>query len=121
MMNSPRRRTLTPHLWPLSVALTLAGVVAVGAAIGLFVGVLHLLHLQLPPQSNDDQKNVIEVVKASLGLAAGLGAVVALVVTTRRQRVAEAESHRDDSRLFTERYSSAAEQLGHEKAAVRLA
>jgi hypothetical protein len=61
------------------------------------------------------------VVKAALGLAAGVGAVVALVVTTRRQRLAEAGSHRDDSRLFTERYSSSAEQLGHERAAVRLA
>jgi hypothetical protein len=103
------------------VALTLAVIFAVVSAIALFVGVLHLLHLELPPRDSDEQKNLIEVVKAALGLAVGVGAVVALVVTTRRQRVAEAGSHRDDSRLFTERYSTAAEQLGHEKAAVRLA
>jgi hypothetical protein len=111
----------TPQMFALWFALTLAVILAAAAAVGLFLGLVQLLDLPLPPRDDATKKNLIEVVKVSLGLAAGIGAVVALVVATRRQRVTEVESHRADQRLFTERFSTAAEQLGHDKPAVRLA
>lgn len=66
--------------------------------------------------------------RISFGLVAGLGAVVALVVAYRRQRYLEAQhtiaakaERREDGKLYTERFRSAAEQLGSAQAAVRLA
>jgi len=50
----------------------------------------------------------------AFALAAGVGAAIGLVVTYRRQKSVEDEA-------LTQRYSSAAEQMGHVKAAVRLA
>lgn len=68
-----------------------------------------------------ERKILIEAFKAALGIAAGLGAVVALTLSYRRHRIEQSQSHRDDQRLFTERFQAAAEQLGHERPAVRLA
>ncbi|MET9686716.1 pentapeptide repeat-containing protein [Streptomyces coeruleorubidus] len=39
----------------------------------------------------------------------------------RKQRIAESDAHRADVNQFADRYTTAAEQLGHDKAAVRLA
>ncbi|MEV0645061.1 hypothetical protein AB0I28_07330 [Phytomonospora sp. NPDC050363] len=66
-----------------------------------------------------------DVVKLILTVAGsvtgGVGAVVALVVSYRRQHQSEAAERREDTRLFNERYHQAAEQLGSDKAAVRMA
>ncbi|HEU4423148.1 MAG TPA: hypothetical protein VFR67_11500 [Pilimelia sp.] len=64
---------------------------------------------------------VFDGVKIALAVVGGIGAVVALVVAYRRQRFAEREHEREDTRLFTERFSRASEQIGSDKAAVRLA
>ncbi|ONI79053.1 hypothetical protein BWI15_00300 [Kribbella sp. ALI-6-A] len=69
----------------------------------------------------DQQKLLADLVKIALGLAAGIGAAFALVVGYRRARVEEASSHRDDRRLFSSRYQDAADLIGNEKPAVRLA
>jgi uncharacterized protein YjbI with pentapeptide repeats len=63
----------------------------------------------------------LEVVKLALAVVAGIGGVVALVVTYRRQRLAEAGEDRELSRLYAERFDSASDKLGSESAAVRLA
>ncbi|GLZ80821.1 hypothetical protein Afil01_56280 [Actinorhabdospora filicis] len=72
-----------------------------------------------------DQASRFEVVKLILTVAgsftAGLGAVIALVVQYRKQHLSEAGERREDTKLFLERYAKAAEQLGSDKAAVRLA
>jgi uncharacterized protein YjbI with pentapeptide repeats len=76
-----------------------------------------------------------EVVKTTLTLMAGLAAVLTGVYAYRKQRLSEADGARADADQgradadqtradqvqLTQRYSGAAEQLGHEKAAVRLA
>ena len=66
-------------------------------------------------------------IKLALAVVAGIGAVVALAVAYRRQRLqeednrrAELNSRRDDIKLYNERFKAAAEQLGSEKAAIRL-
>jgi hypothetical protein len=53
-------------------------------------------------------------------VVAGAGALVALVVAYRRQRVDEDGALRDATRLHTERFTTAVSQLGEESAAVRL-
>ncbi|WP_406034369.1 pentapeptide repeat-containing protein [Nocardioides sp. NBC_00163] len=66
--------------------------------------------------------------KLALGVVAGMGGVVALVVATRRQRLGEADhgrqeraTVRDETRLFAERFAQATQQLGSDQAAVRVA
>jgi uncharacterized protein YjbI with pentapeptide repeats len=53
-------------------------------------------------------------------VVAGAGALVALVVAYRRQRVDEAGAHREATRLHTERFSQAVDKLGSDSPAVRL-
>ena len=95
-------------------------------AILVFILLAWLLGLPVRVSGSDadslaQRKVLIDVFKSALGLAAGLGAVVALALNYRRHRIEESQSHRDDQRLLTERFGSAAEQLGHEQPAVRLA
>ncbi|WP_404815597.1 pentapeptide repeat-containing protein [Streptomyces thermolineatus] len=67
-----------------------------------------------------DAKTLFELVKLSFGVVAGAGALVALVVAYRRQRVDEAGAHREATRLHTERFSQAVDKLGSDSPAVRL-
>lgn len=83
-------------------------------------------------KSTDPLASHLDLVKIALSVVAGVGGLVALVVTYRRQHVAEeahrhtraieAEKARDAvERRVTELYAKAAEQLGSDKAPVRLA
>jgi uncharacterized protein YjbI with pentapeptide repeats len=115
----------TPSLGPLALQATAAVAVALAGAVGLYVLLAWLLGVD--PRSDpatataDQQRLLADRVKIALGLAAGVGASVALIIGYRRARVEEAGSHRDDRRLFSSRYQDAADLLGHDKAAVRLA
>jgi uncharacterized protein YjbI with pentapeptide repeats len=67
----------------------------------------------------------LDAIKTALTVAAGLGAGVTLIMALRRQSISERSQHHieEDSReqRITTLYVAAAEQLGSEKAAVRLA
>jgi hypothetical protein len=67
----------------------------------------------------------VELVKTAFAAGAGAGGLVALVLAGRRQwsaeRAANATAHDAAERRITELYAKAAEQLGSDKAAVRLA
>ncbi len=67
--------------------------------------------------------NFLDVLKVSLGIAAAIGAGVALVVNYRRQRYLELDfaGDRERAHSLADRYASAAQQLGAEQPAVRLA
>ncbi|MER6162717.1 pentapeptide repeat-containing protein [Streptomyces sp. NPDC001868] len=67
-----------------------------------------------------DAKTLFDLVKLSFGVVAGAGALVALVVAYRRQRVDEVGAHREATRLHTERFSQAVDKLGSDSPAVRL-
>ncbi|MFG2481051.1 pentapeptide repeat-containing protein [Streptomyces fagopyri] len=58
--------------------------------------------------------------KLSFGVVAGAGALVALIVAYRRQRVDEDGALRDATRLHTERFTTAVSQLGDNAPAVQL-
>ena len=69
-----------------------------------------------------------DIIRTALTITAGIGAVVALVVAYRRQLNLEAAEQRldaaetrENTKLFNERFRSAADQLGSDRAAVRLA
>ncbi|MCP9990599.1 pentapeptide repeat-containing protein [Streptomyces albogriseolus] len=87
----------------------------IGAA-GAYVAYM-ALHSWVPGAKKDS----LEVAKTALTVVAGCGAVAALYVSYRKQRNDEANSDRERDRLFTDRFTMAAEQLGHDAAAVRLA
>ncbi|MEU9529637.1 pentapeptide repeat-containing protein [Streptomyces sp. NPDC048210] len=75
---------------------------------------------ELKPERRIDSKTLFDLVKLSFGVVAGAGALVALVVAYRRQRVDEAGAYREATRLHTERFSQAVDKLGSDSPAVRL-
>ena len=120
----PRRdrpASRTPSMMPLVWQVIAAVAVAVVGAALLYLFLAWLLDLPFRPKKSGQQERLADLVKVALGLAAGVGASVALIVGYRKARVEEAASHRDDQRLFDDRYQSASQLLGHDTAAVRLA
>lgn len=117
--------------------------VAFSAAIVLLVAAwfLVLWLLGSPSQAKTkplETKDLLELLKLVFALVAGIGALVALVTAYRRQRVDEAAGERAErvqahaeeiardnahdatERRVTELYGQAIDQLGHDRAAVRL-
>ncbi|MEU6724732.1 pentapeptide repeat-containing protein [Nonomuraea wenchangensis] len=65
--------------------------------------------------------NLLEVIKISLSVVAGIGGVVALVVAYRKQRLTENGEKREQAKLYIERFDKATDKLGNNSPAVRLA
>ncbi|MFI6285966.1 pentapeptide repeat-containing protein [Streptomyces sp. NPDC051018] len=109
------------RLWRVGRALTVTFAVAVLVAGGVFYGLVALLDFrEIDSTAKLDAKTLFDLVKLSFGVVAGAGALVALVVAYRRQRVDKAGAHREATRLHTERFTAAVEQLGSDSPAVRL-
>lgn len=131
------------HLWPIGVALTTASLTAVASLIVLMTITLAVLGFPHIQHSKDLPFNqLLDVLKLVFGTVAGAGALFALVMTYRRQRLAEAahdhtqrmdtiqQTHQERiarnaehdaaERRITELYNAAAEQLASSKAPVRL-
>jgi len=66
-------------------------------------------------------KDTVGVLQLVFATVAGAGALVALIVAYRRQKIAEADSVHDRTRVFNERFTAIAAQLGDAQPAVRLA
>jgi uncharacterized protein YjbI with pentapeptide repeats len=127
-----RRRTAGPDglsLWSFTGSL----IVIFGASLIVLAGLVFLATFWLgfpetsphKPLAIADEFNLIKII---LGIIAGAGGVVALVVAYRRQRVLEysarlehGRERREDVRVLNERFATAASQLGSDSAAVRLA
>ncbi|MCX4902384.1 pentapeptide repeat-containing protein [Streptomyces sp. NBC_00892] len=124
MMFRRRARSLNERelrLWKVGRALVLTFVTAVLVAGGVFYGLVLLLDFQeIDTTAKLDATTLFDLVKLSFGVVAGAGALVALVVAYRRQRVDEAGAHREATRLHTERFSQAVDKLGSDSPAVRL-
>ncbi|MEU4745029.1 pentapeptide repeat-containing protein, partial [Actinosynnema sp. NPDC023658] len=63
----------------------------------------------------------LDAVKVVLAVVGGTGAVVALAVAYRRQRLNEVDAYREDAKVLLDRFGKAAELLGAPDAAVRTA
>ncbi|MFE2992543.1 hypothetical protein [Streptomyces sp. NPDC059262] len=118
-----RRRTDRSRLrlWPVGRVLVLAFAAAVLVATSVFYTAWGLLGAQgLRPEHRIDSTTRFDLVKLSFGVVAGAGALVALIVAYRRQRVDEDGALREATRLHTERFTTAVGRLGDDSAAVRL-
>ncbi|WP_333773322.1 pentapeptide repeat-containing protein [Streptomyces sp. IBSBF 3136] len=99
----------------------MAFIAALAVATAVFYTGWDLLGARgLKPEDRIDSKTLFDLVKLSFGVVAGAGALVALVVAYRCQRVDEAGAYREDTRLHTERFSQAVDKLGSDSPAVRL-
>ncbi|MEU3193611.1 pentapeptide repeat-containing protein [Streptomyces sp. NPDC006992] len=109
------------RLWPVGSVLALIFLASVVVAAAVFLTGWDLLGARgIERERQLTSKTVFELVKLSFGVVAGSGALVALVVAYRRQRVDEDDARREATRLHTERFTGAVGQLGEEPAAVRL-
>ena len=114
-----KRRGL--RLWPVGTALVLTFTAALLVSATVFYTGWALMDAHgLKPQRRIDSSTLFDLVKLSFGVVAGAGALVALVVAYRRQRLDEDAALRDATRLHTERFTTAVSQLGDDSAAVRL-
>lgn len=100
-------------LWPLGVS----AIVVVIAAL-VVTSTLYVVFVKLLGDTNSDK---LEVLKASLAATGGIGVAIAGVYAYRKQRLAEWQSGITQLTHNTDRFRSAAEQLGHATPAVRLA
>jgi hypothetical protein len=114
-----------PRLIKLVPLLVIAFALAALAILFVFIGLAKLdgyhIHWLLPHPQAVKSKDLSDLVRDTATIAAVFGAVFAGVYAYRKQRVEEAGGHRADAESLSKRYQAAAEQLGHEKAAVRLA
>ncbi|MFF3951521.1 pentapeptide repeat-containing protein [Streptomyces sp. NPDC001902] len=119
--NLPWRRRTGQRGLRLWTAVALSFCAALAVASTVFITGWELLGVQgLKPEHKLTSKTLFDLVKLSFGVVAGAGALVALVVAYRRQRVDEDGARREDTRLHTERFTTAVSQLGQESSAVRL-
>lgn len=117
---APRGR-YTPNLWPVwlvaPVAVIAMGVLGWAIYHQAYAYFAHAAARQTPVKP----VNVNDVLKATVTVLTMIGAVLAGLYAYRKQLLAESDAHRADASQLAERYATAAEQLGHEQAAVRLA
>ncbi len=131
-----RERDTVRGLWPIGWALTVAGVAALTGLAAVTVVALAVLGFpSLAAHESLTVGDLLEMLKLVLGTVAGGGALAALVMNYRKQRLAEVSDAREQQhaereqqranddrvRVFNERFATAAGQLGHAEPAVRLA
>src|SRR6266496_3297304 len=110
------------RLWHLGTALAVSFTVAVVGLAGLawlawiLLGLAGYRHHGAP-----ELKDTVSVLQLVFATVAGAGALVALIVAYRRQKITEANSVSDRTRVFNERFTAIAAQLGDAQPAVRLA
>ena len=103
-----RSRTRPITLWHLALAVVVGLVVVAGIGYGLW-------------RVNGRGDVTASLVRTAVLAAAALGAVPAGYVAYRRQRTAEQERLDDQDQDLRDRFAKAAEQLGDDAAAVRMA
>ncbi|MFI8164192.1 pentapeptide repeat-containing protein [Streptomyces microflavus] len=108
----------TPNLWPVWLVAPGALLLVGATAFGLYHGAELLLASET---TGKKPVGVQDVIKTTVTVLTLIGAVLAALYAYRKQLLDEGTSRRADSTQLTERYTKAAEQLGHEQAAVRLA
>ncbi|MFG2974411.1 pentapeptide repeat-containing protein [Streptomyces sp. NPDC048331] len=107
-----------------SLTLHVAVVLLVSAfAAGVVAVVLWLLlgRPLLPVAGALKPGEVYDGIKIALATVAGAGGVVALVVAYRRQHLNEVSEEREHGKYFADRFGAAADQLGADRPAVRMA
>jgi uncharacterized protein YjbI with pentapeptide repeats len=110
------------RLWRLGTALAVSFTLAVVGLAGLaWLAWVLLGAAGYRRHGAPELKDTIGVLQLVFATVAGAGALVALIVAYRRQKITEADSAHDRSRVFNERFTAIAAQLGDAQPAVRLA
>jgi len=115
------RGRYAPRLWPVWLA---APLWVAAASLMAWIIYLRLRAVAVPrpgPNGAPPSIDPLDVIKTTIAVAGFIGAVLVGVYAYRKQRLVEGDAHRADAKQLAQRYTTAAEQLGHEKAAVRLA
>ena len=99
-------------LWVIVICL-----LAAALAVGLSVLFYYLLLRPSGPVVAGNISQLTEIGKVSLAVVAGLGGVVALVISFKRQRLSELGHEHDRQRILNERFASAVAQLGDSSSA----
>lgn len=123
MDNKTRKWLTKPDSWSMATSLIVTLLVA-GLATLVITSILVWVILGTwpwNPRPDEPGATVLDVIKVGLAVTAGVGGVVALVVGYRRQRLAERTDETAQVLRFVERFGAAAEQLGGNAPAVRLA
>ncbi len=112
----------TPELLPVWVVAPLSLLVVGAISLILYQYVQELMaHQPNGPRQPAAGTGVRDVIETTMTVLTLIGAVFAGVYAYRRQLIAEADAHRADAGQLADRYTTAALQLGHDQAAVRLA
>ncbi|RAJ66773.1 hypothetical protein K378_02948 [Streptomyces sp. Amel2xB2] len=117
---APRGRH-TPKLWSVWIVAPLALLMVAALSLVVFHYVYELLSHPASTQKPRKPVDINDVIKTTVTVLTLMGAVLAGIYAYRKQLLAEGDAHRADASQLADRYTTAAEQLGHEQAAVRLA
>lgn len=117
----PPRGRYTPNLWPVWIVAPLAVIVAGLVGWGIYHQAYGFFADEAARQKPSKSVDVNDVLKATVTVLTLAGAVLAGLYAYRKQLLSEGDAHRADASQLAERYTTAAEQLGHDQAAVRLA
>lgn len=110
-----------PRLWPVWPVAISAVVVASALAWVIFLRLRAVTVPHAAPNGGTASIDPLDVIKTTITVAGFVGAVLVGVYGYRKQRLVEGDARRADAEQLAQRYTTAADQLGHEKAAVRLA
>ncbi|MEV0936394.1 pentapeptide repeat-containing protein [Streptomyces phaeochromogenes] len=117
---APRGR-YTPNLWPVWLVAPAALVLTLFLGWGIYQYAYSYFAQAAADQKPAKPVNVNDVLKATVTALTLVGAVLAGLYAYRKQLLSEGDAHRADASQLADRYTTAAEQLGHDQAAVRLA
>ncbi|MFS8202576.1 pentapeptide repeat-containing protein [Streptomyces sp. CWNU-52B] len=117
----PPQGRYAPNLWPVWLVAPVALLAASLLGWGIYQFAHHYFAQAAAEQEAAEPVNVNDVLKATVTALTLVGAVLAGLYAYRRQLLSEGDAHRADASQLADRYTTAAEQLGHEQAAVRLA
>ncbi|MGV9231751.1 pentapeptide repeat-containing protein [Streptomyces nigra] len=115
------RRRRRERMWDVRLVLALAFITALlVATVVFYLGWGALGVNKVKQEKTIDASTLFDLVKLAFGVVAGAGALVALIVAYRRQRIDEDGALREHTRLHTERFTTAVSQLGDDSPAVKL-
>jgi Pentapeptide repeats (9 copies) len=115
------RGRYAPHLWPVWLVAPIWVAVAIALAVVIYLQLRAVAVPYASPNGRPASLDPLDVIKTTITVAGFVGAVLVGVYGYRKQQLAEGDAHRADAEQLAQRYTTAASQLGHEKAAVRLA
>lgn len=116
-----RQERYAPRLLSVWVVAPFWLLVAASMCWGIYQELLLLAMPHPGPNGAQTRIDPLDVIKTTITVAGAVGAVLVGVYAYRKQRLVEGDARRADAEHLAQRYTSSAEQLGNEKAAVRLA